>query len=47
MQYTDIHGHYAWGIDDGIETKEDATEALDKGNFIAIEDTRYLRSVLF
>lgn len=28
MQYTDIHGHYAWGIDDGIETKEDATEAL-------------------
>lgn len=28
MQYIDIHGHYAWDIDDGIETKEDAIEAL-------------------
>lgn len=28
MQYSDIHGHYAWDVDDGIETKEDAIEAL-------------------
>jgi len=28
MQYVDIHGHYAWDIDDGIESKEDAKKAL-------------------
>lgn len=30
MKYTDIHGHYAWDIDDGIENIEDAREALKK-----------------
>lgn len=28
MQYIDIHGHYAWDIDDGIKTREDAIKAL-------------------
>lgn len=28
MQFIDIHGHYAWDIDDGIPTKEDAIKAL-------------------
>lgn len=28
MQYIDIHGHYAWNVDDGIETRKDAIEAL-------------------
>lgn len=29
MQFIDIHGHYAWDIDDGIQTKEDAIKALE------------------
>ncbi|WP_028043644.1 CpsB/CapC family capsule biosynthesis tyrosine phosphatase [Candidatus Stoquefichus massiliensis] len=29
MQFIDIHGHYAWDIDDGIQTKEDAIKALN------------------
>ena len=28
MHYIDIHGHYAWDVDDGIETREDAVRAL-------------------
>ena len=28
MQFIDIHGHYAWNIDDGIRSKEEAMEAL-------------------
>ena len=28
MQFIDIHGHYAWDIDDGIPTKDDAIKAL-------------------
>ena len=27
--FTDIHGHYAWGIDDGIPSKEEAIKALE------------------
>jgi protein-tyrosine phosphatase len=30
MEFIDLHGHYAWGIDDGIPTKEDAIKALEK-----------------
>lgn len=30
MKFIDIHGHYAWGIDDGISTMEEAKEALEK-----------------
>ena len=29
MQYIDIHGHYAWGIDDGMPNKDDARKALE------------------
>ena len=28
MQFIDIHGHYAWNIDDGIPSKDDAYHAL-------------------
>ena len=28
MQFVDIHGHYAWDIDDGIRSKQEAAEAL-------------------
>lgn len=28
MQYIDIHGHYAWDIDDGMPNRHDALEAL-------------------
>lgn len=28
MQFIDIHGHYAWGIDDGIPSQKEAIEAL-------------------
>lgn len=28
MQFIDVHGHYAWNIDDGIRSKEEAEEAL-------------------
>lgn len=28
MQFIDIHGHYAWNIDDGIPNQEDAFKAL-------------------
>lgn len=28
MNFIDIHGHYAWDVDDGIPTKEDAYQAL-------------------
>lgn len=29
MNFIDIHGHYAWNIDDGIQTKEESLLALD------------------
>lgn len=28
MQFIDTHGHYAWGIDDGMPSLEEAKEAL-------------------
>ena len=28
MQFVDIHGHYAWDIDDGVRSKQEAAEAL-------------------
>ena len=28
MQFIDIHGHYAWNIDDGMPSKDDAYQAL-------------------
>jgi len=28
MEFIDIHGHYAWGVDDGIPTIEEAAKAL-------------------
>ena len=30
MAFIDIHSHYAWNVDDGIETREDAQAALKK-----------------
>ncbi|MCD7840333.1 MAG: capsular biosynthesis protein [Erysipelotrichaceae bacterium] len=36
MKYIDIHGHYAWGIDDGMPTRDDALKALDKSKEIGI-----------
>lgn len=37
MQFIDIHGHYAWDIDDGIASKEDSLKALKvaKANHIS------------
>jgi len=28
MEFVDIHGHYAWGIDDGIRDRDEAIKAL-------------------
>ena len=45
MQFIDIHGHYAWGIDDGIQTQEEALEALKiarKNNISAIVATPHV-----
>lgn len=28
MKYIDLHGHYAWNIDDGIRSKDEAIEAI-------------------
>ncbi|MCD7893299.1 MAG: hypothetical protein LUG60_06290 [Erysipelotrichaceae bacterium] len=36
MKYIDIHGHYAWNIDDGIPTKEDALKALNKAKNMGV-----------
>ena len=30
MGYVDIHGHYAWNIDDGIQSLQEAKKALNK-----------------
>ena len=30
MSFIDIHGHYAWDIDDGMPSLEDAKKALEK-----------------
>lgn len=32
MQFIDIHGHYAWDIDDGMPSKEEAYQALKKAS---------------
>lgn len=37
MKFIDIHGHYAWGIDDGIENIEDCKEALNVAKKNGIE----------
>ena len=29
MSFIDIHGHYAWNIDDGMPSYEDARKALE------------------
>ncbi len=29
MKFTDLHSHIAWGIDDGLQTKEEACQALE------------------
>ncbi|MCD7839262.1 MAG: capsular biosynthesis protein [Erysipelotrichaceae bacterium] len=36
MKYIDIHGHYAWSIDDGMPIRDDAIKALDKAKDIGI-----------
>lgn len=30
MNFFDVHGHYAWGIDDGMPSEDDCREALKK-----------------
>lgn len=37
MKYIDIHGHYAWDIDDGMPNKEDAYNALKLARLSNIE----------
>ncbi len=32
MEFIDIHSHYAWDIDDGIASLEDAKKALVKAS---------------
>jgi len=32
MSFIDVHGHYAWNIDDGVETIEEAREVLKLAN---------------
>ena len=45
MQFIDLHGHYAWDIDDGIPSKEEALAALEiasKNNIITIAATPHI-----
>ena len=43
MAFIDIHGHYAWDIDDGMPSLEDAKNALTQANgqFDKDEDQYY------
>ncbi|MCD7809654.1 MAG: hypothetical protein LUH02_09940 [Erysipelotrichaceae bacterium] len=36
MKYIDIHGHYAWAIDDGMPSMDDAIKALEKAKNMGI-----------
>lgn len=38
MKFIDLHGHYAWNIDDGIPTKEDCRRALKKAKIQGISE---------
>jgi protein-tyrosine phosphatase len=47
MHFVDIHGHYAWDIDDGVKNKEEAIEVLKlakKNNIEVIVATVHLNS---
>ena len=37
MEFVDIHGHYAWGIDDGIRDLEEAKAALKNASNIGVK----------
>ena len=38
MAFIDIHGHYAWNIDDGMPSYEDARKALMKNSITKKEN---------
>lgn len=45
MKFIDIHGHYAWDVDDGIPTKEESIAALDvasQNNIVSIVATPHI-----
>lgn len=45
MNFIDIHGHYAWDVDDGIPSKEDALAALKlakKNHIVGIAATPHV-----
>ncbi len=47
MKFIDIHGHYAWGIDDGVSSEEEAKETLKKAkenNVVALVATPHIFS---
>ena len=47
MGYVDIHGHYAWDIDDGISTKNgDAAGDFSPLAHVLVEEVRQLGRVL-
>lgn len=37
MEFVDIHGHYAWGIDDGIRDLDEARAALQNASKIGVK----------
>lgn len=37
MEFVDIHGHYAWGIDDGIRDLDEARAALHNASNIGVK----------
>lgn len=45
MKFIDVHGHYAWDVDDGMPSREDAIKALKKAKengIVAIVATPHL-----
>ena len=36
MEFVDIHGHYAWGIDDGIRNLDEARAALQNASKVGV-----------
>lgn len=33
LEFIDLHGHYAWNIDDGIDSQENAKKVLKKQDY--------------
>ena len=38
MEFVDIHGHYAWDIDDGIRDLDEARAALKNASKVGVRE---------